>query len=143
MTKRVANREKDAKRLTLRLAPGTVRRIEEFAGRSGVSVSRCVDMLCNSGLDAEVAGIENLLSMEQKIVTEMRSLRGLVVAAIDSGDAAVAAVLAHQVAAELLEPDGISHQYITIRRALPKFKALKKQVSASASDDMMSGTVEG
>lgn len=141
MPKHDASRKDDAKRLTLRLPSGTVRRIEEFSARNGISNTRAVDMLVGLGLDAELAGVEGLMTLEQKIVSEMRSMRGLIVAGIDSADAATAAVLAHQVAAGLLESDGMSSQFVSIRRAVPKLKALKRQASA-AGDDMMAGTID-
>lgn len=128
-------------RFTARIPPDLVRRVESFASSTSISRNQALVELVRLGLDADTAGIETSLQIQAQIKRELQSLRGLVVAAIDSGDAATAAVLSHQVRAGLIEGDQISSNFISIRGILPKLKQLKKQSPASnAAADLLDGT---
>lgn len=128
-------------RFTARIPAEVVRRIEAFASTTGISRNTALVEVVRLGLDADTAGVETALQVQAQVKRQLQSLRGLVVACVDAADMAVAASLAHQVNAGVIKPDQIRGQYASIRKALPVFKQMKKQVSASG-DDLMDGTIE-
>lgn len=116
----------DVTRKTLRLPRSTAAALEEFARRNSLSTTAAADHLIRQGLDAELAGVENLVAVEQKLMASIGSLRGLVVAALDSADTACALQLQSMVKGGQASSGEVSGLYQSARTAAGRLKALKK-----------------
>jgi len=118
----------NTKRVNLRLDSKLVDRIDNFAVQNSISRTKAFEELVQLGLDSELAGVESILSIQNKLTRDLQSIRGLVAAAIDASDTACALNLVLQIRSGELEPDQVSDLFQKARKiAKSKIKQMKKE----------------
>ncbi|HKI62007.1 MAG TPA: hypothetical protein VKA31_06915 [Mariprofundaceae bacterium] len=117
----------DSVRANLRLPSDVVRRVDEFASRSCISRTQAVTELLHLGLDGELAGLESCLQIQAQLHRELQSLRGLVVAVMDSSDTACALTLMQMVGSGVIPSAEAANRYRSARQqAMQQIRQLKK-----------------
>jgi len=114
-------------RCNLNLCTKAVQQIDTLASAYSISRTAAFEQIIRLGLDADQAGIDSSLAMQNKIKNELNGLRGLMAAAIDAADTASSTSLLLAFQNGEIEADKIADLFSKARRyTRENIKQLKK-----------------